>query len=153
MSARTINVDPDLARAEELGYICGIEAGAADAVRALAGAIAAVARPIWKWGNGHGGEVLRIVGEAAVAAGLDAPDLVHVVPSRVTLLAKRDGWLCGYCDTPLGWGHPSVTPPTVDHVVPRAQGGADTMDNLVLACGSCNSAKAARTPEQWRAAR
>ncbi len=35
-----------------------------------------------------------------------------------------------------------------DHVIPLAQGGGYTKENIVPACGSCNSHKNARTPEQ-----
>ena len=34
---------------------------------------------------------------------------------------------------------------TVDHVVPRAQGGSDVLDNLQLLCGACNSTKGTGT--------
>lgn len=34
---------------------------------------------------------------------------------------------------------------TVDHVVPRAKGGADHADNLQLLCGACNSLKGTGT--------
>lgn len=30
---------------------------------------------------------------------------------------------------------------TVDHIVPRAHGGGDELDNLSLACGNCNAYK------------
>ena len=33
---------------------------------------------------------------------------------------------------------------TVDHVVPRSQGGSDHFDNLQLLCGACNSVKGDR---------
>lgn len=33
---------------------------------------------------------------------------------------------------------------TVDHVIPRAQGGAETFENLALACFHCNRRKADR---------
>lgn len=33
---------------------------------------------------------------------------------------------------------------TVDHVIPPAQGGTDTLDNLALACFHCNRRKANR---------
>lgn len=38
---------------------------------------------------------------------------------------------------------------TIDHVVPVSRGGADTVANVVPACQHCNSAKNAKTPEQW----
>lgn len=34
---------------------------------------------------------------------------------------------------------------TKDHIVPKSRGGADTKDNLLLACKKCNSAKGALT--------
>ena len=37
---------------------------------------------------------------------------------------------------------------TIDHVLPRAQGGVSSWENCVLACVACNSRKANRTPEQ-----
>jgi len=37
---------------------------------------------------------------------------------------------------------------TLDHVVPRAQGGVSNWENCVLACMACNKRKADRTPEQ-----
>ncbi len=37
---------------------------------------------------------------------------------------------------------------TLDHVVPRSQGGESRWDNCVLACLDCNKQKADRTPEQ-----
>jgi 5-methylcytosine-specific restriction endonuclease McrA len=56
---------------------------------------------------------------------------------------KRDRFTCQYC------GHqPGSEELTIDHVVPRAQGGTSTWDNCVLACVECNSRKADRTPQQ-----
>lgn len=37
----------------------------------------------------------------------------------------------------------------VDHVDPRARGGATTPANLVGACRSCSKAKGIRTPREW----
>ena len=41
---------------------------------------------------------------------------------------------------------------TVDHVVPRAKGGTDHMDNLQLLCNACNSLKGTRTQAEFLAA-
>lgn len=51
----------------------------------------------------------------------------------------RDRHHCAYC------GRRATT---VDHVVPRAQGGADTWLNTVASCAQDNHRKADRTPEQ-----
>ena len=54
----------------------------------------------------------------------------------------RDRGRCHYC----GKRFPS-SQLTLDHVVPRSQGGQDRWDNLVSACTSCNSRKGGRTPQ------
>ena len=58
---------------------------------------------------------------------------------------KRDRFTCQYCGT-----QPGLEELTIDHVIPRAQGGTSTWDNCVLACIDCNARKADRTPEQAR---
>lgn len=37
---------------------------------------------------------------------------------------------------------------SLDHVIPRSQGGISSWENLVLACVACNKAKAGMTPKQ-----
>ena len=37
---------------------------------------------------------------------------------------------------------------SLDHVIPRSQGGATTWDNIVCACVDCNVRKGGRTPRQ-----
>ena len=54
---------------------------------------------------------------------------------------RRDRHQCQYCGT-------RRSPMTVDHVVPRTQGGRDSWDNLVCACVRCNNRKGDRRPEQ-----
>ncbi len=56
---------------------------------------------------------------------------------------KRDKMTCQYCGK-----KPGSEELTIDHVVPRAQGGQSTWTNCVLACIDCNSKKADRTPIQ-----
>jgi len=55
----------------------------------------------------------------------------------------RDHNRCQYCGS-----HFSTKELTIDHVVPRVQGGEHTWQNLVCACVSCNTRKGGRTPEQ-----
>lgn len=55
----------------------------------------------------------------------------------------RDDYQCQYC------GEFFVSQNlTLDHVIPRAQGGLDVWENLVTCCQPCNGRKADRTPEQ-----
>ena len=92
------------------------------------------------------------------------------VPSNVVTFSrrnifKRDRFTCQYClrqrrsvgvDGPAHGesrsrhGLLKVEELTIDHVIPRAQGGTSTWENCVLACIDCNAKKADRTPDQAR---
>lgn len=52
---------------------------------------------------------------------------------------KRDGFTCRYCGA-----QPPEVVLVVDHVVPVAEGGLSTLDNLITACEPCNQGKAAK---------
>jgi 5-methylcytosine-specific restriction endonuclease McrA len=65
------------------------------------------------------------------------------VPFTRKNLCRRDGLRCQYCGR-----RPSVDQLTIDHVVPRTQGGVTGWANCVLACASCNRRKGGRTPEE-----
>lgn len=52
---------------------------------------------------------------------------------------RRDGYRCAYCE-----GSAS----TIDHVMPRSRGGADSWENLVACCLRCNNVKSDRTPAE-----
>jgi hypothetical protein len=56
---------------------------------------------------------------------------------------RRDEFTCRYC----GASAPDAKL-TVDHVIPKALGGADTPDNLVAACVDCNSGKSSANADQ-----
>lgn len=58
-------------------------------------------------------------------------------------LYARDSNRCQYC----GKRFPTREL-TLDHVVPRVQGGQHTWQNLVCACVACNARKGGRTPVQ-----
>lgn len=88
----------------------------------------------------------------------------HTRKKYIKLLAKRDGWVCHYCGTPLynpelktryeqwnpDFGLPRPVIPeghrmaSLDHKIARANGGTNDLDNLVLACHQCNARKGAR---------
>lgn len=61
------------------------------------------------------------------------------VPLTRRTVVARDRGRCAYC-----YGDAA----TIDHVVPRAQDGPHTWENVVAACQPCNHRKADRTPEQ-----
>jgi 5-methylcytosine-specific restriction endonuclease McrA len=55
----------------------------------------------------------------------------------------RDNNQCQYC----GKKH-STSELSLDHVIPRSQGGQTTWENIVCACLECNVRKGGRTPKQ-----
>jgi 5-methylcytosine-specific restriction endonuclease McrA len=82
------------------------------------------------------------VPEVVRLAQFDRLPLAAVTFSRRNV-AKRDHLTCQYCGAQPGWEQI-----TVDHVLPRSQGGASSWTNCVAACLRCNARKADRTPEQ-----
>lgn len=60
-----------------------------------------------------------------------------------TALFRRDQNICMYCG-----GRYRLSMLSRDHIIPRAQGGANKWTNVVTACKRCNHAKGNRTPEQ-----
>ncbi|WP_428261700.1 HNH endonuclease [Haliangium sp.] len=62
--------------------------------------------------------------------------------SRVNIYA-RDKYRCQYCGDKA-----PIADLTYDHVVPRAQGGKTTWENIVTCCYECNREKGSRTPVQ-----
>jgi len=55
----------------------------------------------------------------------------------------RDHNQCQYCGKKFPTSELSL-----DHVIPRSQGGGTTWDNIVCACVDCNVRKGGRTPRQ-----
>jgi 5-methylcytosine-specific restriction endonuclease McrA len=55
----------------------------------------------------------------------------------------RDHNRCQYCD-----GRFPVSELSLDHVIPRSQGGGASWQNLVCCCVTCNTKKGGRTPRQ-----
>ncbi len=59
-------------------------------------------------------------------------------PGRRFRIWRRDGFCCTYC------GASALTDDIVlevDHIVPVAEGGTDTLENLTTACRPCNWSK------------
>ncbi|QDU70181.1 HNH endonuclease [Mucisphaera calidilacus] len=55
----------------------------------------------------------------------------------------RDRNICQYCGS-----HFPTSELSLDHIVPRTQGGGSSWTNLVCCCVACNSRKGGRTPVQ-----
>lgn len=88
-----------------------------------------------------------------VGATIRVPEVVTLanygkVPNATVAFSRknlftRDRWTCQYCGC-----RPGSQEITVDHIVPRAQGGTSCFENCVAACVRCNHRKADRTPKQ-----
>jgi 5-methylcytosine-specific restriction endonuclease McrA len=86
-----------------------------------------------------------------VHVGIQLPCVIRLrqyrrLPSRIQTLSRkniliRDGNVCQYCGTRF-----LSSELELEHVIPRAQGGGSTWENLVAACRKCNARKADRTP-------
>jgi 5-methylcytosine-specific restriction endonuclease McrA len=89
-----------------------------------------------------------------------SPSTLFVVPSVIRLqhyvrkptqpalafskknILKRDGYTCQYC------GRNGGERMTIDHVIPRSQGGRTVWENVVSACRVCNLRKGSRSPDE-----
>lgn len=63
------------------------------------------------------------------------------IPLTTRTVVARDRGLCAYCGDE---DHDM----TMDHILPRAQGGKHVWENVVAACRQCNHRKGNKTPEQ-----
>jgi 5-methylcytosine-specific restriction endonuclease McrA len=59
------------------------------------------------------------------------------VPFSKRNVFKRDRFTCQYCGL-----QPGAEELTIDHILPRSQGGESSWENCVLACVDCNRKKA-----------
>lgn len=70
------------------------------------------------------------------------------------LVFERHGGLCAYCGRPTrrprAGLHGAPDRATLDHVVPRSEGGPLTARNLVLACLACNGERGTLDAEEFR---
>src|SRR5882672_588875 len=100
---------------------------------------------------GHGlsdGEVIRTVNRAILVPRVIVLQLYDRIPKTKVRFSRyniylRDGNTCQYCGREL-----PRTDLNLDHVIPRAQGGRTTWENVVCCCIDCNLTKGARTPDQ-----
>lgn len=67
-------------------------------------------------------------------------------PKLRQMAFERDGHKCVWCDDEEG-------PFEIDHVISKANGGEDTLENVCVSCRPCNRAKKDRDGEEWEALR
>jgi 5-methylcytosine-specific restriction endonuclease McrA len=86
--------------------------------------------------------VLVLDGKASIVASDDEHPVLSASgewerPS--VILLRRYSARCAYCGNAAS---------TIDHVIPRSRGGADSWENLVACCLRCNNVKGDRTPQE-----
>ena len=62
-------------------------------------------------------------------------------PKQWERLREESGGICSYC----GERSDDLT---ADHIIPLSRGGNHTLDNIAVACRTCNSRKGGRTLEE-----
>ena len=99
-------------------------------------------------GVAHGDDVIHTATRAIKVPRIIVLQFYDRIPrtkvrfSRLNIYA-RDNNTCQYCGRHLPRAQLNL-----DHVVPRAQGGRTTWENVVCCCVACNLQKGARTPTQ-----
>lgn len=69
---------------------------------------------------------------------------------RRIAIYTRDGWRCVWCLASVALEPTfSQSKATLDHVLPRSEGGSNLSSNLVTSCLSCNSRRQDKTPEAF----
>jgi hypothetical protein len=66
----------------------------------------------------------------------------RVTTQQKRAVVKRAQGCCEYCRSQARF---AIQPFSVEHIVPRSQGGKITLDNLALACQGCNNHKYNKT--------
>ncbi|MFZ0324601.1 MAG: HNH endonuclease [Actinomycetes bacterium] len=70
-------------------------------------------------------------------------------PALSKVIRERDGDQCRYCGKRVNWrDRRGQDGGTYDHILPVAQDGDESPDNLVVCCRACNQRKGPRTPDQ-----
>jgi 5-methylcytosine-specific restriction endonuclease McrA len=90
----------------------------------------------------HGVRFAMPVPEVVILTGTNVYPQPKVVFSRRNIF-KRDHYTCQYCGS-----RPSLPDLTIDHVLPRSQGGVSTWENCVVSCRTCNETKGGHTPDE-----
>jgi len=62
----------------------------------------------------------------------------------------NNGFLCVYCNKRMDLKYENEYGWTIDHIIPRKDGGKDTAENLCFCCRDCNFQKKIMSAEDFR---
>jgi len=68
----------------------------------------------------------------------------EITPDEQFAILLRGNWKCAYCGVAMDDPDFPARDVTIDHLVPRKEGGLTVPENLVPACRTCNSRKCHR---------
>jgi 5-methylcytosine-specific restriction endonuclease McrA len=94
--------------------------------------------PISRWGDGCAGYMAEVIFEelGIVRRSTTVHKKARISRTLATRVFERDAYRCVHCG-----GHHDLC---CDHVIPEANGGEATFENLQTLCRPCNSRKGAR---------
>ena len=107
-----------------------------------------------RWGNSAHDPLTLPVLCVPCATLARANKTLRMRPPDKLLVFLRDGGRCAYCGRAHLWSDGSGDPDSghhawgIDHIVPRAA-GVHGISNKTVACVTCGTRKADRTPEEW----
>ena len=98
----------------------------------------------------HNGKIVRSQNLVIMVPDIIALLFYDKLPPREAVLSRhsifeRDGYRCAYCKDGKRLKPKDLT---LDHVIPRIQGGKNSWENLVTACIACNSKKGGMSPKE-----
>lgn len=73
----------------------------------------------------------------------------ELTAEMVAFIELRDGGKCRYCEVVVVQGM-GPTGKSFDHEVPLSRGGPHRVENIVIACRSCNGRKGDMLPDEYR---
>lgn len=112
---------------------------AIDAVYKAAEDLAPYLKLVYHQGDGKGGWILSVLREAAGISAEQASSTKNkrsITGKIRRFVMERDFYRCKFCGT-----HEALS---IDHIVPRAAGGGDEIENLQTLCLSCNIKKGSK---------
>ena len=70
--------------------------------------------------------------------------IIEIVRSDIEAMKAEGGWYvpCIHCGRRLFVGDDGETSATIEHIIPRCQGGSNALENVAIACETCNNEKA-----------
>lgn len=104
----------------------------------------------WGWTVVMEDQLFHVRSKAEVLKDREASRRLTRVQAIAREVRLRDGDQCRYCAKTVTFegDRRSNRAGTYDHRIPPDQGGEETVENVVVACGACNRAKADRTPDE-----